>query len=250
MRIGIPPLLLLARAAAAAYTQYPDNLGPSAAHLGAMYGFATPLNTLDNHLAPATAIMHEYRFSDSNRGFIVNKNNRVGIVLYKKNFTGNAVDSLGKLTKLDAESTFWEQRPTRDDNTVFVDNYLGFEEVGTIDLASGDKRCLVDMPGATPAEMEDLCVKIPRCLGYVLERCLLDSAYEAVPSDVGAGKPLYLKKLRHAIFVKLGEHGPLVVFGALVGVAAQQLDLILHYLRRLARGFRGKKSIRVLGTAI
>lgn len=205
------------------YFKYPDNVGPDSTLLnvdGSDYlvtsaSASLPTDVIENY--NKDELLERYKLSDNYVGFVFDGSGTIQQVVKTRTGTRGA-GNIKLMKTMDVGWTYYELRPLVTNNTVYIDKFFDFE---TLPSAPGEEWCMLMIDPGRP-NPEEYCREFPRCLGVLQftnksNVCLVgNAAIDSGPRSTGTYR-FISKKLRHDVFVTMGENG--VLLGVIAGLA-------------------------------
>lgn len=252
MMVTVLFLLWVPHVVATLYFKYPDNLGPDSTvlnkddsdYLITSAELSLPSDVIKNY--NREELLDRYKLSDNFIGFVFDQSATVQQVV-KLRAGNRGVGNIKLMKTMNTGWTYYEKRPLVTNNTVYIEKYFDFlEDPQSPRGENPEDWCMVTLaPGRSSPG--DYCREFPRCLGVLAYTnksnvCLVGNAALAQGKVKNDAYIFTEKKLRHDIFVTMGENG--VLLGVLAGlaVAAQILvpfglntSVISRVTRRLTR---------------
>jgi hypothetical protein len=210
---------------ASLYYVYPNSLGPDEAVLNVLPSDylvfdadkALPTDVVLNY--NKEEILDRYKLTENFVGFVFAGNGTVQKVV-KSRMGNTGAGNMKRMKTLDAGWQYHELRPLVTNNTIYIEKYFGWVRPAGLRGQVPEEGCLAPCVG----DCEEYCGTIPRCLGvlrWVGGSCLVGNAALRLPplseDDAPSGYEYTEKKLRHDIFVWIGNWG--VALGVTSGVA-------------------------------
>lgn len=227
MRVSIFCLLCAQRALASLYFKYPDSIGPDSTVLnvdGSDYlitsaELSLPADVIENY--NREELLDRYKISDNYIGFVFDESAAVQQVV-KARVGNRGVGNIKMMKTMDSGWTYYEKRPLVTNNTVYIEKFFDFRDDHQAPRgANPEDWCMVTLAPERP-HPEEYCRKFPRCLGVLKYTnksnvCLVGNAALTQGAGPTDAYTFAEKKLRHDIFVTMGENG--VLLGVLSGLA-------------------------------
>jgi hypothetical protein len=231
MRFAITCSLWVPILSSSLYFKYPDNVGPDSTQLnfdGSDYlvtsaSVSLPTDVIENY--SRDELLERYKLSDNYIGFVFDGSATIQQVV-KSRIGTRGTGNIKLMKTMDVGWTYYELRPLMTNNTVYIDKFFDFEELpGAV---PGEEWCMLGIdPGR--ANPEEYCRKFPRCLGVLQHTnksnvCLVGNAAITRGGGTSSTHRFVGKKLRHDIFVTMGENG--VLLGVITGLAVAAQILV------------------------
>lgn len=198
------------------YYQYPDGIIPistSSSH----YNFLNASDFFKVGTSKAEIIERVGR-STFYHGFIFNEDGEVQKVITKK--YANATDLGEMIVSRTSGEHFIERYPINEDNTLFIQFYHDYEDLGK-DKIRGN--CLLSLENIRK-DPKKLCDDIPRCIGFIERYCLVSSVGRLEKLRIlKTGEKYFEKKRTHDILQFVSENVYIYVLLLVIPIAIMKV---------------------------